>query len=147
MEKTLERAGLRGTIRRLFLDMFSLRYLLDIQVEMLNRQLDKWVWSSRKGLSSGINLGAINVHMLKPRDWLRRLPREWVYFEKGEGSRTESCEEDTWRSRRWRESYRRFWRRSSQWSQRKTKTVWYGQTKWRKCFKKDRVIYCTKCYY
>ena len=44
--KSVSRASLWGRIRNSSLNL--LKYLLNIQVAMLSRQLDKWVWSLKE---------------------------------------------------------------------------------------------------
>ena len=47
------------TMRNWFVGTLSLRYLIDIWVEMLSRLLDTWVWSRGEGFRESIYLGII----------------------------------------------------------------------------------------
>lgn len=47
------------TMRNWFVGTLSLRYLIDIWVEMLSRLLDTWVWSRGEEFRESVNLGII----------------------------------------------------------------------------------------
>lgn len=138
MRKVCSGAGLK---RRLVWSMLSLRYLLDIQVEMAGRQLDLW-FELEIGLGlRKKKLRILDKQSLKLEDWMR-FPRT-VSVDREEMRTGLNPGPPTLRGQGEEERQQRV--QNSQRGRRKTSRSWRG-AKWGRHIEEE-VIRCVKCFH
>lgn len=78
------------------LDMLGLRYLLDIQFEMLSMKLDICLWSLGERSELEIYIWGSLIHRWHLKPWDGRIPKKWALKERSSEGKRVTSKEAAW---------------------------------------------------